>query len=182
VHQAKKIRTPFKACVTACIACALFQGAIPASGEQNSPGPVVGAVNVERLLAQYWRVSDMRAAVEGQEVSEEYRQKQMELARIEQEAADHGSWFFSRKKDEDRLRRQRAELDALAAREAKSVHEREKKAISDLMGEVRTATETAAVRLQMDFVFDASSPHILFLNINPADGDITQDVLEALNR
>lgn len=182
MHQTKKNRIPFKAWLTACIACVIFQEAIPASGEQNHSQTALGAVNVGRLLTQYWRVLDARAAVERQEVSEEYRQKQAELARTEQELENQRSWFFPRKTDEERVRRQRAELQALAAREARRMHEREQEAMGDLMEEVKAATEAVAVEGRLDFVFDASSPHILFVNMRPGDGDITQNVLEALNR
>jgi Skp family chaperone for outer membrane proteins len=159
-----------------------FGGGIPAAGDQPSDEVTVGVANVGYLLDHYWRVSPVRAALERQKVSEEYRQKQMEVTQVEQELASQRFWFLPRKTDDKKLQEKQNELDAIARRDAQKVREREKEAIDELSLDIERATEEAAESRGLSFIFDANDPYILFLNIHPKDDDdITEDVMELLN-
>jgi Skp family chaperone for outer membrane proteins len=161
-------------------------GISPAPGQENEPEPEtrIGVANVERLLSQYWRTPNVRDGLERRKVSEEYRQKQMEVARLEQELSDQPFWFFSRKReiDEQKVREKRNELEVIAAKEAEKVRGHEGEAIDELMVDIKRATEAAAQRRQLSIVFDSNSPHILFLNLNAGNNsDITDEVMQMLN-
>jgi len=143
------------------LACAALSSTISAAGDQPAEEVTVGVANVRYLLDHYWRFAPIRAALERQKVSQEYRQKQMELTQAEQELASQRFWFLPRKADDERLQAKKNELDAIARRDALKVREREKQAIDELSLDIERATEKAAENQSLSFIFDAIT-HISF--------------------
>jgi Skp family chaperone for outer membrane proteins len=182
VYHFKHNRTLIKAGIAACLVWLPLVFSISARGE-TTVQTKLGAANVERILNRYWRVSEIRSSLARHKKSDEYAQKQMEVARLEQEEANQRFWFFPRKKDSDRIRAQRAELEAVAAREALQFQKQEREAIDELTMDIKRATESVALRQGFSVVFDSNSPHILFLSATAGDGggDITEEVIRELS-
>jgi Skp family chaperone for outer membrane proteins len=168
--------------LAASVGCALFLHAVAVRAEHAAPGgSEVGVADVGRLLSHYRKTQRVRAALESQKMSEDYKQKRMEVERLEQELEHERFWFFPRRKEAE-IRARRDELHAVAAQEAERLRAREKEAIDDLMADLQKAAEAAASRRQLSIVFDTTNPHILFLGIHAGEnGEITDEALETLN-
>jgi Skp family chaperone for outer membrane proteins len=168
--------------MAASVGCALFLHAVAVGAEHAAPGgSEVGVADVGRLLSQYRRTPRIRAVLESQKMSEDYKQKRTEVEKLEQEIENERFWFFPRRKEAE-IRARRDELHAVAAREAERTRAREKEAIDDLMADLQKAAEAAANRRQLSIVFDANNPHILFLGILAGEnGEITDEAIEYLN-
>jgi Skp family chaperone for outer membrane proteins len=179
VYHFKKHRIPLEAVAAAWLIVVSAGAAIAV--EQRPPEEIrVGIANLQRLVDAYWRTPLVRATLQRRKVSEEYRQKQIELARLEQELVDQRFWFFARKKQDERINQLRDELDAVAAAEAGKKRAREREAIDELLVDVQKAARNTAAGQNLSIVFDADNPHILFLN-QMGSADITDELIEALN-
>lgn len=184
MYHFRHIYAPTRAWGVASLVAAVFLlvAVVSALGQETDTEIRIGGANVERLLGQYWRTPRVRAELESQKVSKEYRQKQMDLTRLEQEEADQRFWFFSRKKESEKIQEERSELQAMAVKETERARKHEGEAVDELMMDIRKATETTADRRQLSVVFDTNSPYILFFNPNSENSsDITEEVMNALN-
>ncbi|UCD56681.1 MAG: OmpH family outer membrane protein [Candidatus Hydrogenedentota bacterium] len=155
---------------------------VVAEGKKPTIETRLGVADMEQVLHSYWRTPRVRAELERYKTSEEFRKKQMEVARLERELAGQRFRFFHRSRVSERIREERNELDAMAEKEAERAREREKEAIEELMTDIRRAAESIGREQQLTAIFDSNAPHILYLNpYASAVNDVTDEVIESLN-
>ena len=142
----------------------------------------LGVADIERILQDYWRTSRVKTELERYKTSEEFRQKQKEMARLERELPNRRFAFFRDKQTSQEIQEKRAELRDMAKKEAKRTREREKEAIEELLTDIRRDAESIGREKQHTIIFDSNTPYILFLNTRSKEvDDVTNEVIESLN-
>jgi Skp family chaperone for outer membrane proteins len=155
-----------------------------AAAEVKRPGEEVrlGVADVEHILHSYWRTPRVRSDLERYKTSEEFRQKQMDLAKMERELARRRFAFFQDRQANSAIQEKRKEIREMAGKEAERAREREKEAIEDLLTDIRKSAESIGREKQHTVIFDSNTPHILFLNTYSTEiDDVTNEVIEELN-
>ncbi len=182
MYYLKQNRTLIKTGIAACLAFFGFAYSLSARGEQGGE-QIFAVANVETVLSRCGHIYQVKDSFSQQREAEQYRWKQIEVARLEQELARQRFWFFPRKRDEERLSAMRRELEAEAAARTKRNREQEKAVMSRFDADLRKATARVGERRNVGVVLDANSPHILFLKDSAeADAeDITEEVVKELN-
>jgi Skp family chaperone for outer membrane proteins len=153
--------------------------------EEDEPGEeiLLGVADVERILQEYWRTSEVRAELERYKTSEELKKKQDELARLKRELSSKRRFaFFRDKRKGAEIQEKRDELRRLAEKEAQAAREREKEAIEQLLIDVRGKAESISHRSGYVAIFDSNNPHIVFMNTDLGKiEDVTDAVIDDLN-
>lgn len=142
----------------------------------------IGVADIEQILDNYWRTPSVKHEVERYRTSEEFQEKQREIAKLDRELADQRFRFFKRQQTTRKIQDSREELRALAAKDAERAHEREKEAVEGLLTDVRRAAESIGRDQALTVIFDSNAPHIIFLNTDASGmNDVTDVVTEKLN-
>lgn len=152
--------------------------------EVNGPSEKIrfGVADVERIIREYWRTPRMRAELDRYRTSEEYRQKQAELARLERELGDRRFSFFQRGQDRRLIQRKRDELRKIAEKETRRVREREEEAIESIMTDIRKTAEWAGRDKELTIIFDSNTPHIMYSSEQSAEvDDVTDSMITNIN-
>ena len=153
--------------------------------EADKPGEEIlfGVADVERILQEYWRTSEVRAELERYKTSEELGKKQEEVARLERELSSKRRFaFFRDKRTSVEIQKKRDELRRLAEKEAQAAREGEKEAIELLLTDIRRSAESIGRRSGYVGIFDSNNPHIVFMNTNLGKiKGVTDAVVDDLN-
>jgi len=142
----------------------------------------LGVADVERILQSYWRTPRIRAELERYRTSEELRQKQEELARLERTQSGGRFSFFRDRREDRALREKREEIEELAEKDAQRAREREKEAIEQLMTDIRQSAESIGRDSAHALIFDINTAEILFVGPRFMEtNDVTDAVIDDLN-
>jgi Skp family chaperone for outer membrane proteins len=142
----------------------------------------IGVADVEQALQRYWRTPRVRADAERRRTSEEYRQKQAELDRLEREITARRFAFFRANQSDPAVREKQQELQELADAEAVQARAREKQAVEELLSDIRRAAETVGRENQYTVIFDSNTPYVLFVGAGDTGiDDVTEPVIDQLN-
>ena len=155
-----------------------------ALAEARKPGEQMqlGAADVDLILRDYWRASQVKAELERHRTSQEFKQKQEEVERLERELSAQRFAYFRDRRVSSELRRMRGELRKMAEEEAGRAREREKEAIEKLLADIRQSAESIARQREHILIFDSNTPHILFVTKDPGKvEDLTDAMIENLN-
>jgi hypothetical protein len=111
-----------------------------------------------------------------------YRQKQAEVARLEQELESQRFWFLRKRQPMDEIDRKRKELKAIAEKEAARKRERETEAVEGLLIDVREAALEPGRGYGLTVIFDSGMPEILYVNTSSdAVMDVSDSIIQSLN-
>ncbi|GAB4342472.1 MAG: hypothetical protein Kow0099_20040 [Candidatus Abyssubacteria bacterium] len=137
---------------------------------------------MDRILNEYWRTMHVKEQLKRYTASEEYRQKQAEIARLEQQLESQRFWFLRRRQPPDEIERKREELKALSAKEAARAQERENEAVEDLLIDIRETATEAGRNHELTVIFDRGMPEILYVDTSSdALMDVSDMIIESLN-
>ena len=182
MHHFDSYRRIVRTCIAGCTLWLLLCTGTAAEEEKATVEIRIGVADVEQVLQSYWRVPRVKAELDRYRISPRLREKQAEVARLEQELAGHRFRLFQRGRLAEQLEQERDELKKLADEERGRTREREKEAIEELLTDIRKAVETIGRDRQLSVVFDGNTPEILFLNPQgEATIDVTDAVIENLN-
>lgn len=182
MHHFGPYHSIVRACIAAFAICLCMSA--EASAEVKRPAEEIrlGVADVERILQGYWRTPRVRADLEQYRTSEEFRQKQNELSRLERELASRRFTFFQRNRLRREVQEKRKELQAMAEKETGRTREREREAVEELMTDIRRGAEAIGRQKQLTVIFDSNTPHILFSNTYATGiDDVTDSVIQNLN-
>jgi len=182
VHHFDSYRRIVRTCIAGCALWLLLCAGATAEEEKATVEIRIGVADVERVLQSYWRVPRVKAELDRYRISPRLRDKQTEVARLEQELAGRRFRLFQQGRLVQQLERERNELKAMGEEESGRAREREKEAVEELLTDIRKAIEPIGHERQIAVVFDSNIPQILFLNpYGGATIDVTDEVIENLN-
>ena len=182
MHHFGSYRAMARTCAAGFAAWLLMGAGALAEAEKPGKETLLGVADVERILNEYWRTAQVRAELDRYKISEDYRQKQEEAARLERELSDRRFAFFRDRRANKEILERRDELSRLAEKEAARAREREKEAIEQLLTEIRRGAESIGRQNGHAVIFDGNTPHIVFMATQPGKvDDVTDAVIHNLN-
>ncbi len=155
-----------------------------AMAEARKPGEQLklGAADIDLVLRDYWRASNVKAELERHRTSQDFREKQKEVEELEREHSAQRFGYFRDRRVSSELRKMRGELRKMADKEAGRVREREREAVEELLEDIRRSAESIGRKSGQIVIFDSNTPHMLFLTKDPERvQDLTDAMIENLN-